>query len=83
MNDVKEIKLDITGHKELVKILEQNAKMDQLRSELYLRDIESSIRSRKEQKVHNTKVRKLFEYETIINAMQMVAVASIALSLLM
>ena len=80
-DDVKEIRLDIAEHKELVKILEENALLDQLRSELYLRDIENAIQGRKDQIKHNEAIHKLFEYEVAIQAMQMLAVVSIALSL--
>jgi len=83
MSDTKEIKLGISEHEELVKILEEDAKTDQLRSELYLRDVESIIRTRSGQIKHNEAIHKLFEYEVVIQAMQMVAVASIALSLLL
>ena len=81
MSDTKEIKLDISEHEELVKILEQNAKLDQLRSELYLRDVENTIQARKGQQEHNAAIHKLFEREVVIQAMQMVAVTSIAFSL--
>jgi len=83
MNDTKEIKLDISEHEELVKILEQNAKLDQLHSELYLKDVGNIIQARKGQIEHNKAIHKLFEYEVVIQAMQMAAIASIALSLLL
>jgi len=77
-----ETKLDLSECPDLLKQLETNARADHLRSQLYIKDIQSNIHLRQKNIQHNEEIKKLYEYQTIIAAIQMVAVVSIALSLI-